>query len=91
MTLGERISPFFQWFRLPRIRAPSLKEEYTIYEEDIPQPIVSTNTAARHRRSHDRTYEITTTTESFHRTVSPPPPPPQQQQQQQQQNGYGGY
>ncbi|EJD75494.1 hypothetical protein LOAG_17364 [Loa loa] len=81
--LEERMSPFFQWFRLPRIRAPSLKEEYTVYEEDIPQPIVPASTAARHRRSQDRTYEVTTTTESFHRTISPP--------QQQQQNGYGGY
>ncbi|KAL3994779.1 PAP2 family protein [Acanthocheilonema viteae] len=84
ITLEERVSPFFQWFRLPRIQAPSLKEEYTVYEEDIPQPIAPTSTAARHRRSQDRTYEVTTTTESFHRTISPP-------QQQQQQNGYSSY
>lgn len=24
----ERVSPFFSWFRLPRISAPSVKEEY---------------------------------------------------------------
>lgn len=81
MILEERVSPFFQWFRLPRVRAPSLKEEYTVYEEDVPQPVVSSSTA-RHRRNQDRTYEVTTTTESYHRTISPP---------QQQNNGYAGY
>lgn len=54
-----------------------------VYEEDIPQPIVQAPTATRHRRNHDRTYEVTTTTESFHRTISP--------SQQQQQNDYCGY
>lgn len=24
----ERVSPFFSWFRLPRVHAPSVKEEY---------------------------------------------------------------
>ncbi|MCP9262039.1 Lipid phosphate phosphatase-related protein type 4 [Dirofilaria immitis] len=83
ITLEERISPFFQWFRLPRIRAPSLKEECMVYEEDIPQPMLSVPTTTRHRRNQDRTYEVTTTTESFHRTISPP--------QQQRRNGYDGY
>ncbi|VDK49163.1 unnamed protein product [Gongylonema pulchrum] len=85
MLLEERVSPFFQWFRLPRVRAPSLKEEYTVYEEDIPQPVVAgpSAAAARHRRNQDRTYEVTTTTESYHRTISPP--------QQQHQSGYNGY
>ncbi|VDM97950.1 unnamed protein product [Thelazia callipaeda] len=84
MILEERVSPFFQWFRLPRIRAPSLKEEYTVYEEDLPHTTANqTPSAARHRRNQDRTYEVTTTTESFHRTISPP--------QQQQQNGFSGY
>ncbi|VDK71723.1 unnamed protein product [Litomosoides sigmodontis] len=71
MTLDERVSPFFQW----------------VYEEDIPQPTVPApaSTAARHRRSQDRIYEVTTTTESFHRTISPP------QQQQQQQNATAHY
>ncbi|VDK17991.1 unnamed protein product [Anisakis simplex] len=27
-VIEERLSPFFQWFRLPRVHAPSLKEEY---------------------------------------------------------------
>lgn len=26
--LEERVSPFFSWFRLPRVQAPSVKEEY---------------------------------------------------------------
>lgn len=30
-VVEERISPFFSWFRLPRVQAPSLKEEY-VYE-----------------------------------------------------------
>ncbi|VDD88376.1 unnamed protein product [Enterobius vermicularis] len=78
-VVEERISPFFSWFRLPRVQAPSLKEEYVVYEEDVPQqPAVGT---ARHRKNQDRTYEVTTTTESFHRTISPP----------QQHNGYSGY
>uniref|UniRef100_A0A914X3W2 Phosphatidic acid phosphatase type 2/haloperoxidase domain-containing protein n=1 Tax=Plectus sambesii TaxID=2011161 RepID=A0A914X3W2_9BILA len=63
----ERISPFFSWFRLPRVQAPSLKEEYVVYEEDQPPP------PTRHRqRNQDRTYEVTTTTESFQRTIAPP-------------------
>lgn len=77
----ERVSPFFQWFRLPRIHAPSLKEEYAVYEEDVPQAVTTGATRARHHRNDDRTYEVTTTTESFHRTISPP---------QQQQNRYFG-
>ncbi|MFH4978464.1 hypothetical protein AB6A40_005173 [Gnathostoma spinigerum] len=85
----ERISPFFSWFRLPRVRAPSLKEEYIVYEEDAPQEQQLTSAdiaAARHRRNNqDRTYEVTTTTESFHRTISPP------QSKQQQPSGYPGY
>uniref|UniRef100_A0A914C4T2 Phosphatidic acid phosphatase type 2/haloperoxidase domain-containing protein n=1 Tax=Acrobeloides nanus TaxID=290746 RepID=A0A914C4T2_9BILA len=76
----ERISPFFSWFRLPRVQAPSVKEEYVVYEEDIPAP--PAGTLARHRRGQDRTYEVTTTTESFHRTIAPP------NQQNQPQNGY---
>lgn len=52
---------------------------FRVYEEDVPQaervPLPAT---ARGRRNQDRTYEVTTTTESFHRTVVPPP----------QQNGY---
>uniref|UniRef100_A0A1I7XU21 AcidPPc domain-containing protein n=1 Tax=Heterorhabditis bacteriophora TaxID=37862 RepID=A0A1I7XU21_HETBA len=64
----ERVSPFFSWFRLPRVQAPSIKEDYVVYEEDVPQ----NNTVPRHRRNHDRQYEVTTTTESFHRTISPP-------------------
>uniref|UniRef100_A0A183CBL5 AcidPPc domain-containing protein n=1 Tax=Globodera pallida TaxID=36090 RepID=A0A183CBL5_GLOPA len=67
--------PFFSWFRLPRVRAPSVKEEYVVYEEDVPvddatihqQPV----DGGRHRK-RDRTYEVTTTTESFHRTIVPP-------------------
>ncbi|KAF8362048.1 plpr-1, partial [Pristionchus pacificus] len=66
----ERVSPFFSWFRLPRISAPSVKEEYVVYEEDINPPHV--DTVPRHQRNQDRTYEVTTTTESFHRTISPP-------------------
>ncbi|KAE9554539.1 hypothetical protein FO519_002243 [Halicephalobus sp. NKZ332] len=66
----ERISPFFSWFRLPRVQAPSVKEEYVVYEEDVPQP--PPERTARHRRTGDRTYEVTTTTESLHRTIVPP-------------------
>ncbi|CAJ0571973.1 unnamed protein product, partial [Mesorhabditis spiculigera] len=71
----ERAPPFFQWFRLPRVQAPSVKEDYVVYEEDVPQP----GTQPRHRRNADRTYEVTTTTESFHRTISPPQQPKQYQ------------
>ncbi|PAV58453.1 hypothetical protein WR25_12386 [Diploscapter pachys] len=67
-VVEERVSPFFSWFRLPRVQAPSVKEEYVVYEEDVPQE----GTVPRHRRNRDRQYEVTTTTESFHRTISPP-------------------
>ncbi|KAL3093228.1 hypothetical protein niasHT_022678 [Heterodera trifolii] len=65
--------PFFSWFRLPRVRAPSVKEEYMVYEEDVPMPTAHQQPVdgGRHRR-RDRTYEVTTTTESFHRTIVPP-------------------
>uniref|UniRef100_A0AC34FQT3 Phosphatidic acid phosphatase type 2/haloperoxidase domain-containing protein n=1 Tax=Panagrolaimus sp. ES5 TaxID=591445 RepID=A0AC34FQT3_9BILA len=84
----ERISPFFSWFRLPRVQAPSVKEEYVVYEEDVPQPQqpLPSQTTARHRRNQDRTYEVTTTTESLHRTIVPP-----NQQQGQNNSGYTGY
>lgn len=74
----ERVSPFFSWFRLPRVQAPSVKEEYVVYEEDVER---ADGTMPRHRRNRDRQYEVTTTTESFHRTISPP-------QQNQQNGGY---
>ncbi|KAK0395202.1 hypothetical protein QR680_001172 [Steinernema hermaphroditum] len=74
----ERVSPFFSWFRLPRVQAPSVKEEYVVYEDDAPQPAAVHTGTGRHRRNQDRTYEVTTTTESFHRTIAPP----------QQSNGY---
>uniref|UniRef100_A0AC34QUF6 Phosphatidic acid phosphatase type 2/haloperoxidase domain-containing protein n=1 Tax=Panagrolaimus sp. JU765 TaxID=591449 RepID=A0AC34QUF6_9BILA len=80
---AERISPFFSWFRLPRVQAPSVKEEYVVYEEDIPQPQPPQERQARHRRTGDRTYEVTTTTESLHRTIIPP-----NQQQQNNNNPY---
>ncbi|WKX97519.1 hypothetical protein Q1695_013295 [Nippostrongylus brasiliensis] len=67
-VVEERVSPFFSWFRLPRVQAPSIREEYVVYEEDVPQ----SETMPRHRKNHDRQYEVTTTTESFHRTISPP-------------------
>uniref|UniRef100_A0A915EU03 Uncharacterized protein n=1 Tax=Ditylenchus dipsaci TaxID=166011 RepID=A0A915EU03_9BILA len=63
-------SPFFSWFRLPRVHAPSVKEEYVVYEEEV--PMATTPAGTRHRRNQDRTYEVTTTTESFHRTIQPP-------------------
>jgi len=68
--IEEQLPPFFSWFRLPRVQAPSVKEEYIMYEEDI--PIAPSPLASRHRRNQDRTYEVTTTTESFHRTIHPP-------------------
>ncbi|KAI6180254.1 AcidPPc domain-containing protein [Aphelenchoides besseyi] len=64
----ERVSPFFSWFRLPRVQAPSVKEEYVVYEEDVPARQSPNGTR---RRNQDRTYEVTTTTESFHRTIHP--------------------
>ncbi|EYC28485.1 hypothetical protein Aduo_005342 [Ancylostoma duodenale] len=67
-VIEERVSPFFSWFRLPRVQAPSVREEYVMYEEDVPQ----TETMPRHRKNQDRQYEVTTTTESYHRTISPP-------------------
>ncbi|CAJ0606814.1 unnamed protein product [Cylicocyclus nassatus] len=67
-VIEERVSPFFSWFRLPRVQAPSVREEYVMYEEDVPQ----TETMPRLRKSQDRQYEVTTTTESYHRTISPP-------------------
>ncbi|VDO65336.1 unnamed protein product, partial [Haemonchus placei] len=67
-VVEERVSPFFSWFRLPRVQAPSVREEYVVYEEDVPQ----TETMPRHRKNQDRQYEVTTTTESYHRTISPP-------------------
>ncbi|KAI6242502.1 AcidPPc domain-containing protein [Aphelenchoides fujianensis] len=87
----ERVSPFFSWFRLPRVQAPSVKEEYVVYEEDVParQP----SPPGTRRRNQDRTYEVTTTTESFHRTIHPPgtqPPGIAGQPQHQQSNGYEG-
>ncbi|CAB3404041.1 unnamed protein product [Caenorhabditis bovis] len=66
----ERVSPFFSWFRLPRVQAPSVKEEYVVYEEDVERQ--QPDGTMRHRRNRDRQYEVTTTTESFHRTISPP-------------------
>ncbi|KAK6013956.1 hypothetical protein OSTOST_20700 [Ostertagia ostertagi] len=27
-VVEERVSPFFSWFRLPRVQAPSVREEY---------------------------------------------------------------
>ncbi|KIH48262.1 hypothetical protein ANCDUO_21671 [Ancylostoma duodenale] len=27
-VIEERVSPFFSWFRLPRVQAPSVREEY---------------------------------------------------------------
>uniref|UniRef100_A0A1I8C108 AcidPPc domain-containing protein n=1 Tax=Meloidogyne hapla TaxID=6305 RepID=A0A1I8C108_MELHA len=87
--------PFFSWFRLPRVRAPSVKEEYVVYEEDVPTspPTISPPTAGTsHRKNRDRTYEVTTTTESFHRTIVPPGT--SQQQQRNNKNGGnngGGY
>nr|CAD2162766.1 unnamed protein product [Meloidogyne enterolobii] len=80
--------PFFSWFRLPRVRAPSVKEEYVVYEEDVPTaPTISPPTAGTsHRKNRDRTYEVTTTTESFHRTIVPPGT----SQQQQRNNKNGG-
>uniref|UniRef100_A0A7E4VAP0 AcidPPc domain-containing protein n=1 Tax=Panagrellus redivivus TaxID=6233 RepID=A0A7E4VAP0_PANRE len=86
----ERISPFFSWFRLPRVQAPSVKEDYAIYEEDVPQSTAAAadRTAARHRRNQDRTYEVTTTTEHLHRTIVPPG---QQQGNNSGVNGGGSY
>uniref|UniRef100_A0A0M3IZK9 Capsid protein n=1 Tax=Anisakis simplex TaxID=6269 RepID=A0A0M3IZK9_ANISI len=40
--------------------------------QQLQQGQLTTGTAARRRRNQDRTYEVTTTTESFHRTISPP-------------------
>ncbi|KAK5982983.1 Lipid phosphate phosphatase protein type 5 [Trichostrongylus colubriformis] len=67
-VVEERVSPFFSWFRLPRVQAPSVREEYVVYEEDVPQA----ETMPRQRKTQDRQYEVTTTTESYHRTISPP-------------------
>jgi len=55
----EKLPPFFSWFKLPRIRDPIIYEE----RPETPPPPV---------RRRDRTYEVTTTTESFQRTVQPP-------------------
>lgn len=44
----------------------------SLYEEDVPVIPTSTPPTGRHRRNRDRTYEVTTTTESFHRTIVPP-------------------
>jgi len=62
----ERISPFFSWFRLPRVQTKD--QNYSIYaEEEAPAPQL------RHRAARDenRSYEVTTTTESFERTINP--------------------
>ncbi len=40
---------------------------FSVYEEEVPVP----TTPTRHRRNQDKTYEVTTTTESFHRTQIP--------------------
>ncbi|PIO58727.1 hypothetical protein TELCIR_19831, partial [Teladorsagia circumcincta] len=52
------------------IEKPAVVEERVspVYEEDVPQ----TETMPRQRKSQDRQYEVTTTTESYHRTISPP-------------------
>lgn len=50
---------------------------FSVYEEEVPARQSPTGTR---RRNQDRTYEVTTTTESFHRTIHPPgsePPPTQ--------------
>uniref|UniRef100_A0A915MCD1 Phosphatidic acid phosphatase type 2/haloperoxidase domain-containing protein n=2 Tax=Meloidogyne TaxID=189290 RepID=A0A915MCD1_MELJA len=84
--------PFFSWFRLPRVRAPSVKEEYVVYEEDVPTaPTISPPTAGTsHRKNRDRTYEVTTTTESFHRTIVPPGTSQQQRNNKNGANNNGG-
>nr|CAD2196703.1 unnamed protein product [Meloidogyne enterolobii] len=84
--------PFFSWFRLPRVRAPSVKEEYVVYEEDVPTaPTISPPTAGTsHRKNRDRTYEVTTTTESFHRTIVPPGTSQQQRNNKNGGNNNGG-
>jgi hypothetical protein len=61
---------------------------FSVYEEEVParQP----SPTGTRRRNQDRTYEVTTTTESFHRTIHPSGSQPPTTQQQS--NGYaGGY
>ncbi|XP_003373801.1 conserved hypothetical protein [Trichinella spiralis] len=72
----EHISPFFSWFRLPRVNAKD--PTYSVYaEEESPaaMPPAGASSLARHKgesgRNMHRTYEVTTTTESFQRTVTP--------------------
>ncbi|KRZ90564.1 Lipid phosphate phosphatase-related protein type 4 [Trichinella sp. T8] len=72
----EHISPFFSWFRLPRVNAKD--PTYSVYaEEESPaaMPPAGPSSLARHKgesgRNMHRTYEVTTTTESFQRTVTP--------------------
>uniref|UniRef100_A0AC35U745 AcidPPc domain-containing protein n=1 Tax=Rhabditophanes sp. KR3021 TaxID=114890 RepID=A0AC35U745_9BILA len=84
----ERVSPFFSWFRIPRVQAPSVREETIVYEQDVPVAQNPNGTNSRHHKNHDRTYEVTTTTESFSRTTIPPG---MQQQQQQNMSAYGKY
>lgn len=43
---------------------------FSVYEEDVPARPASPHT--QRRANQDRTYEVTTTTESFHRTIHPP-------------------
>ncbi|VDM59704.1 unnamed protein product [Angiostrongylus costaricensis] len=52
-VVEERVSPFFSWFRLPRVQAPSVREEYVVYEEDVPQA----EAGPRRRKDQDRQYE----------------------------------
>ncbi|CEF59602.1 Phosphatidic acid phosphatase type 2/haloperoxidase domain-containing protein [Strongyloides ratti] len=90
----ERVSPFFSWFRLPRVQAPSVKEEYVVYEEDVPHVSTAPNGApSRHRKGHDRTCEITTVTESYHRTIIPPGQQREREREHSQANmsAYGAY
>ncbi|VDO94854.1 unnamed protein product [Soboliphyme baturini] len=77
MVPQERISPFFSWFRLPRVHAK--EPAYSVYGEDTIQqlPTSDSGTQLRNRtesrpRDNQRTYEVTTTTESFQRTIVPP-------------------
>uniref|UniRef100_A0A5S6QDX5 AcidPPc domain-containing protein n=1 Tax=Trichuris muris TaxID=70415 RepID=A0A5S6QDX5_TRIMR len=73
----ERISPFFSWFRLPRIHTK--EPTYSVYaDNESPQlavPATGAQSRARQRtengRNTHKTYEVTTTTESFQRTISP--------------------
>lgn len=70
------------------IKLPTNPNPFSVYEEEVParQP----SPTSTRRRNQDRTYEVTTTTESFHRTIHPPGSQPQSGQQQQS-NGYGGH